>query len=54
MNCYLDSSAPVKRYLVETGSSEVVRLMAEAKRKATVAAARVGLERYPPDPSEVS
>jgi predicted nucleic acid-binding protein len=40
MNCYLDSSALVKRYLVETGSSEVVRLMAEAKRKATVAISR--------------
>jgi len=40
MNLYLDSSALVKRYLVETGSSEVVRMMAEAKRKGTVAISR--------------
>jgi uncharacterized protein len=40
MNCYLDSSALVKRYLEEPGSSEVVRLLQEAKKRGTVAITR--------------
>jgi predicted nucleic acid-binding protein len=40
MNCYLDSSALVKRYLEEPGSSEVARLLQEAKRRGTVAISR--------------
>jgi len=40
MNCYLDSSALVKRYLLEKGSSEVLRLTAEAERVGTAAISR--------------
>ena len=40
MNCYLDSSALVKRYVGEAGSSEVLRVMTEAKRRGTVAISR--------------
>jgi predicted nucleic acid-binding protein len=40
MNCYLDSSALVKRYLVEPGASEVIRVIADADKVGTVAISR--------------
>ena len=40
MNCYLDSSALVKRYLLEKGSSEVLRLTADADKVGTAAISR--------------